>query len=123
VARNTPECGEPIPFYALRSLVRPGLTGWAQVRYQYANDLEEEIEKMRYDLYYIKHRSLWLDLRIMLETLKIVVLGRESGPHGRRADDPVAPSRTPLSPATLTVVPPLSVGIPIGGPAERVAQA
>jgi exopolysaccharide biosynthesis polyprenyl glycosylphosphotransferase len=78
VARNTPECGEQIPFYALRSLVRPGLTGWAQVRYRYANDLEEEIEKMRYDLYYIKHRSFWLDLRILLETVTIVIRGRES---------------------------------------------
>jgi len=57
VTRNVPECGEQIPYYALRSLVRPGLTGWAQVRYHYANDLEEEIEKMKYDLYYIKHRS------------------------------------------------------------------
>ena len=45
--------------------VRPGVTGWAQVRYGYANNLEEEIEKMRYDLYYIKHMSLWLDLRIL----------------------------------------------------------
>src|SRR5207244_708155 len=49
--RNAPECGERIPYYSLRSTVRPGLTGWAQVRYRYANDLEEEIEKMRYDLF------------------------------------------------------------------------
>jgi exopolysaccharide biosynthesis polyprenyl glycosylphosphotransferase len=75
--RNLPECGEQIPYYSLRSTVRPGLTGWAQVRYRYANDLEEEIEKMRYDLYYLKHRSLWLDLRILLDTVKIVLLGRE----------------------------------------------
>src|SRR6185503_5414293 len=65
--RNTPDCGESIPYYALRSLVRPGITGWAQVRYRYANDLEEEIEKIRYDLYYVKHMSVWLDLRVLLE--------------------------------------------------------
>jgi exopolysaccharide biosynthesis polyprenyl glycosylphosphotransferase len=76
VLRNTPECGEEIPYYALRAMVRPGLTGWAQVRYRYANDLEEEIEKMRYDLYYVKHQSLWLDLRILCETAKIILLGR-----------------------------------------------
>ena len=57
VMRNAPACGEQIPYYALRWMVRPGLTGWAQVRYQYANDLEEEVEKMRHDLYYIKHMS------------------------------------------------------------------
>jgi len=78
VMRNTPECGETIPYYALRSMVRPGLSGWAQVRYQYANDLEEEIEKMRYDLYYVKHMSAWLDLGILFATLKIVLRGRES---------------------------------------------
>jgi exopolysaccharide biosynthesis polyprenyl glycosylphosphotransferase len=77
VMRNTPDCGETIPYYALRSMVRPGLSGWAQVRYKYANDLEEEIEKMRYDLYYIKHMSAWLDLRILFGTLKIVLRGRE----------------------------------------------
>jgi lipopolysaccharide/colanic/teichoic acid biosynthesis glycosyltransferase len=59
-------------------MVRPGITGWAQVRYQYANDLEEEVEKMRHDLYYIKHMSLWLDLRILVETVKTVLGGRES---------------------------------------------
>jgi len=96
VMRNTPECGETIPYYALRSMVRPGLSGWAQVRYRYANDLEEEIEKMRYDLYYIKHMSAWLDLRIVLATLKIVVRGCESArpaaPVGQRSDASAARS-------------------------------
>ena len=77
--RNAPECGEQVPYYALRSLVRPGVTGWAQVRYRYANDLEEEIEKMRHDLYYIKHMCVWLDVRILFETVKIVLRGRETG--------------------------------------------
>ena len=80
VLRNSPECGEQIPYYSLRSMARPGITGWAQVRYRYANNLEEEIEKMRYDLYYVKHRSLWLDLRILADTLKTVLAGRESEP-------------------------------------------
>jgi len=78
VLRNQPECGEQIDYYALRSMVRPGITGWAQVRYRYANNLEEEIEKMRYDLYYVKHRSLWLDLRILADTVKTVLAGREA---------------------------------------------
>ncbi|OLC54652.1 MAG: hypothetical protein AUH92_03600 [Acidobacteria bacterium 13_1_40CM_4_69_4] len=65
-----------VPYYWLRSLVRPGVTGWAQVRYGYANNLEEETEKMRYDLYYIKHRSVLLDFRILLDTVKVVLLGR-----------------------------------------------
>jgi exopolysaccharide biosynthesis polyprenyl glycosylphosphotransferase len=64
-----------IPFYPLRLLVRPGVTGWAQIRYGYANNLEEETEKMRYDLYYIKHRSVGLDLSILLMTLKVVLFG------------------------------------------------
>ncbi|HXU90735.1 MAG TPA: sugar transferase [Methylomirabilota bacterium] len=64
-----------IPYYALRAAVRPGVTGWAQVRYGYANDLAEETEKMRYDLYYVKHMSIWLDLRILVDTLGVVVAG------------------------------------------------
>lgn len=75
VLRNAPESGEEIPYYSLRSVVRPGITGWAQVRYGYANDLHEEIEKMRYDLYYVKHISLWFDLRILLDTIKTVIFG------------------------------------------------
>jgi exopolysaccharide biosynthesis polyprenyl glycosylphosphotransferase len=66
---------ERIPYYTLRTAVRPGITGWAQVRYRYANDLAEETEKMRYDLFYVKHLSLWLDLRILLETARAVVQG------------------------------------------------
>ena len=62
-----------IPYYALRSSVLPGITGWAQVRYHYANNLEEETEKMRYDLYYIKHMSIWMDLRIILSTCLVFV--------------------------------------------------
>ena len=67
-----------IPFYSLRSVVRPGLTGWAQVRQGYANGLEEETEKMRYDLYYIKHMSVWLDLRILSRTIPMVLFGSPS---------------------------------------------
>lgn len=69
---------ERIPYYSLRSVVRPGLTGWAQVRQGYANSLEEETEKMRYDLYYIKHMSVWLDLRILFHTVATVLTGRGS---------------------------------------------
>ena len=84
VSRNTPECGEQIPYYSLRSSIRPGITGWAQVRYKYANGLDEEIEKLRYDLYYIKHYSVLLDMRILFETVKVVLLGH------RRLEERVA---------------------------------
>lgn len=75
VARNMPSCGQQIPYYSLRQSVLPGITGWAQVRYKYANGLDEEIEKLQYDLYYIKHYSPLLDIRILFETLKIVLCG------------------------------------------------
>jgi hypothetical protein len=80
---------EHIAYYGLRSAVRPGVTGWAQVRYGYANNLEEETEKMRYDLFYIKNRSLWLDLRILVATVGIMLFGqgsskvRHPAPFGR----------------------------------------
>jgi lipopolysaccharide/colanic/teichoic acid biosynthesis glycosyltransferase len=77
-ASNAELFAEQIPYYALRTSVRPGVTGWAQVRYGYANNLGEEIEKMRYDLYYIKHFSVWFDLRILADTVKIVLFGRGS---------------------------------------------
>jgi lipopolysaccharide/colanic/teichoic acid biosynthesis glycosyltransferase len=67
-----------IPFYAFRTTMRPGITGWAQVRYGYANDLKEEIEKMRYDFYYIKYQSVRLDLEIAARTIAAFVLAREA---------------------------------------------
>jgi exopolysaccharide biosynthesis polyprenyl glycosylphosphotransferase len=67
-----------IPYYYLREMVRPGITGWAQVRYGYANDLEEETEKMRFDIYYIKHRSFGLDLKILVDTALLLVFDRQS---------------------------------------------
>lgn len=72
---NFPLFREAIPYYILRGSVRPGITGWAQVRYRYAENLEEETEKMRYDLYYIKHMSLWMDLRILFDTCVIFLSG------------------------------------------------
>jgi len=78
VARNTPESGAQIPFYSLRCNVRPGITGWAQVKYCYANNINEEIEKLRFDLYYLKHYSFWLDLRIIAETAWVVVAGHRT---------------------------------------------
>ncbi len=65
-----------IPFYEVRNAVRPGITGWAQVRYKYGNTVEDAKEKLQYDLYYIKNMSLGLDLMIMFQTIKIVLLGR-----------------------------------------------
>jgi len=65
-----------IPYYELRHMIRPGITGWAQVRYQYGATLEETKKKLEYDLYYLKHLSLGLDLLIMFETIKTIVLRR-----------------------------------------------
>lgn len=80
VLRNTPSSGQRIPYYSLRTLVRPGLTGWAQVRYRYANNLEEEVEKAKYDLYYVKYRSTWMDLRVVLATIQLMISGRGTAP-------------------------------------------
>ncbi|HEU5401598.1 MAG TPA: TIGR03013 family XrtA/PEP-CTERM system glycosyltransferase [Terriglobales bacterium] len=65
-----------IPYYSLRHIIRPGLTGWAQVKYQYGASLEQTKQKLQYDLYYIKHMSLALDLLIAFETIKTVILRR-----------------------------------------------
>jgi sugar transferase (PEP-CTERM system associated) len=66
---------EQIPFYAVRHSVKPGLTGWAQVRYSYGATVEQSVRKLEYDLYYVKNHTLVLDLLIMLETLRVVLLG------------------------------------------------
>jgi sugar transferase (PEP-CTERM system associated) len=65
-----------IPYYNLRNIIPPGLTGWAQVRYRYGATVEDAKRKLEYDLYYIKHMSIALDLLIIFETVKTVVFGR-----------------------------------------------
>ncbi len=71
-----PWLSEQIPYFDLRHMIRPGLTGWAQVRYGYGATLAEAREKLEYDLYYIKHMSLGLDLLIMFETVKTILRRR-----------------------------------------------
>jgi sugar transferase (PEP-CTERM system associated) len=67
-----------VPFYSHRHAVMPGITGWAQILYPYGATREDAQEKLKYDLYYIKHMSPIMDLRIISETAKIVLLGRGS---------------------------------------------
>jgi lipopolysaccharide/colanic/teichoic acid biosynthesis glycosyltransferase len=69
------EYGERVPFYSYRLLVKPGITGWAQVMYPYSSTLEQTWEKLKYDLYYIKNMGFLLDLIIILKTVRIVLLG------------------------------------------------
>jgi lipopolysaccharide/colanic/teichoic acid biosynthesis glycosyltransferase len=65
-----------IPFYKLRWSVRPGVTGWAQINRGYCSTIEDNIEKLSYDLFYIKHFSLGLDLLVIFKTAKTLLLGR-----------------------------------------------
>ena len=67
------QLSEAIPFYQQRHAVKPGLTGWAQVKYRYGSSLEDSMEKLRYDLYYIKHLSVIFDLTIVFDTVKVVL--------------------------------------------------
>lgn len=67
---------DEIPFYSYRHVVRPGITGWAQVMQGYAGDTDDTRIKLQFDLYYIKHFSLWLDILITLKTLRILVSGK-----------------------------------------------
>ena len=67
---------EAIPYYEVRYLVKPGITGWAQVMYPYGASIEDAYEKLSYDLYYIKNYSIWLDLAIAFKTIRVVLLGK-----------------------------------------------
>ena len=96
--RPHPTCNEEIferniAYYGLRSTVHPGVTGWAQVRYGYANNIEEETEKMQCDLYH-QNRSLRLDAQILLETVRIVLLGH--GVNQVRTRVPARPAETTM---------------------------
>jgi lipopolysaccharide/colanic/teichoic acid biosynthesis glycosyltransferase len=66
---------ECLPFYQLRHLVRPGLTGWAQVKYGYAGSERDALEKLQYDFYYLGHQNLILDLRIIARTIRGTLVG------------------------------------------------
>ena len=66
---------QSIPFYAYRTIVRPGVTGWAQVNYGYADDEADTIEKLTYDLYYVKHMSPWLDIQILGRSVWTILSG------------------------------------------------
>jgi sugar transferase (PEP-CTERM system associated) len=70
------QLAKEIPYYQQRHAVKPGLTGWAQVKYQYGSTVEDAIEKLRYDLYYIKHLSIALDLSIVIDTVKVILFGK-----------------------------------------------
>jgi exopolysaccharide biosynthesis polyprenyl glycosylphosphotransferase len=70
------ELSREIPYYSQRHVVKPGVTGWAQIKYPYGASVKDAVEKLRYDLYYIKNQSLLLDAIIMFETIKIVIFGR-----------------------------------------------
>jgi sugar transferase (PEP-CTERM system associated) len=69
------QLAQEVPFYAVRHAVKPGLTGWAQVRYSYGASVEDAVRKLEYDLYYVKNHSLLLDLVILFKTVRVVLLG------------------------------------------------
>jgi exopolysaccharide biosynthesis polyprenyl glycosylphosphotransferase len=103
VSRNLNEVtGAAISYYSLRSMVRPGVTGWAQVRYRYANNIEEEMEKLRYDLYYVKYASIAVDLRVLTETIRVVLFGH-------RSQNSVAPAQAASSTRTTPLALPPDV--------------
>ena len=67
---------EDIPYYDVRHSVKPGVTGWSQVRYPYGASVEDSLAKLQYDLYYVKNHSLFLDLLILIDTIQVVLLGK-----------------------------------------------
>lgn len=70
------EISDIMPFYETRHIIKPGLTGWAQVNYNYGESIEESLVKLQYDLYYIKHRSVFIDISIIFKTISTVVFYR-----------------------------------------------
>jgi sugar transferase (PEP-CTERM system associated) len=70
------QLAKAIPFYLQRHAVKPGITGWAQVKYRYGSTVQDAMEKLRYDLYYIKHLSIFFDLTIVLDTVKVILFGK-----------------------------------------------
>jgi lipopolysaccharide/colanic/teichoic acid biosynthesis glycosyltransferase len=65
-----------VPFYTSRHSVKPGITGWAQIRYPYGASIDDAVQKLQFDLYYIKNHSLFLDLVILFQTAQVVLFGQ-----------------------------------------------
>jgi sugar transferase (PEP-CTERM system associated) len=65
-----------IPYYSERHCLKPGISGWAQVRYEYGDSIDDAFEKLKFDLYYIKHQSISLDILILINTMKVIMFGR-----------------------------------------------
>jgi len=72
------QLSEQIPYYNVRHTIKPGITGFAQVRYQYGSSVEDAVQKLQYDLYYVKNHGLFLDLLILVETLQVVLFAKGS---------------------------------------------
>jgi lipopolysaccharide/colanic/teichoic acid biosynthesis glycosyltransferase len=72
------QLSETVPFYQVRHAVKPGVTGWAQINYRYGNSVEDAVEKQQYDLFYIKNMSLFLDVVIVFDTIKTVLMRKGS---------------------------------------------
>lgn len=70
----TAKLAKQIPYYDLRHIVKPGLTGWAQVSYPYGASTEDALRKLQFDLYYVKNHSLLLDLNILLRTVRVTIM-------------------------------------------------
>ena len=122
VARNlNAVAGAAVGCYALRLVVPPGVTGWAQVRYRYANNVDEEIEKLRYDLHYIKHMSPWLDLRIAFETVRVMMFGRAAG-HESQARGAASPNAARSAAFSRKVLTRLGLALMLAIPIPSRAQ-
>ena len=72
------QLSEVIPFYHLRHAVKPGVTGWAQINYRYGNSVDDTVEKLQYDLFYIKNMSVLLDAYVIFDTIKTVLVRKGS---------------------------------------------
>ena len=70
------ELSQTLPFYETRHIIKPGLTGWAQVNTRYGSSSSDSLIKLQYDLYYIKHRSFFLDINILIRTLSTIIFYR-----------------------------------------------
>ena len=70
------ELSQVLPFYETRHIIKPGLTGWAQVKTRYGSSVDDSLLKLQYDLYYIKHRSFFLDINILVKTLSTIIFYR-----------------------------------------------